>query len=243
MRRFGLLGFPLTHSFSQKYFTQKFEKLGLRDCVYENFSIQYIQDFTQILESRNDLRGFNITIPHKKHVLSFLNEVSEVVKEIGACNCVHIKNGQLIGHNTDAIAFEQSLSPFLQSHHKSALVLGTGGASAAIVFVLKKMGIDFQFISRTNSENAINYESVNEEILAFHHLIINTTPVGMFPNTEDFPNLPYQFITKQHHLYDLIYNPLETKFLEKGRLQGATIQNGQEMLVLQAEESWRIWNS
>ncbi len=243
MRRFGLLGFPLTHSFSQTYFTQKFEKLGLTDCVYENFSIAQIQDFTQILASRNDLCGFNITIPYKKKVLSFLNEVSEVVKQIGACNCVHIKNGQLIGHNTDAIAFEQSLSPFLQSHHKSALVLGTGGASAAIVFVLKKMGIDFQFISRTNSENAINYESVNEEILSSHHLIINTTPVGMFPNTEDFPNLPYQFITKQHHLYDLIYNPLETKFLEKGRLQGATIQNGQEMLVLQAEESWRIWNS
>lgn len=243
MRRFGLLGFPLTHSFSQKYFLQKFENLGLTDCVYENFSIAQIQDFTQILASRNDLCGFNITIPHKKNVLNFLDEATAVVKEIGACNCVHIKNGQLIGHNTDAIAFEQSLIPFLHVHHTSALVLGTGGASAAIVFVLKKIGIDFQFVSRTHSENTIDYASVNEEIMASHQLIINTTPVGMFPSVEDFPNLPYQFITKHHHLYDLTYNPQETKFLEKGRRQGATIQNGQEMLVLQAEESWRIWNS
>ena len=243
MRRFGLLGFPLTHSFSQKHFTKKFEELELSDCVYENFSVQNIEAFSEILQNRKDLRGFNITIPYKKRVLSFLHEISAVVNEIGACNCVNIINDRLIGHNTDAIAFEQSVSPFLQSHHRNALVLGTGGASAAIVFVLKKLGIQFQFVSRTPSETAITYENVNEAILSSHLLIINTTPVGMYPNVEDFPNLPYQFISAHHHLYDLTYNPIETKFLEKGRLQGATTQNGQDMLVLQAEESWRIWNS
>ena len=243
MRCFGLLGFPLTHSFSQKYFTKKFEELKLRDCEYENFSIQNIEEFSEILQNRQDLRGFNITIPYKKQVLPFLDENSDVVTEIGACNCVNIINGRLIGHNTDAIAFEQSLHPFLQPHHRNALVLGTGGASAAIAFVLKKLGIQVQFVSRTPSETAISYENLNEVILSSYLLIINTTPVGMYPNVEDFPKLPYQFISAQHHFYDLTYNPIETKFLEKGRLRGATTQNGQDMLVLQAEESWRIWNS
>jgi shikimate dehydrogenase len=243
MPRFGLLGYPLTHSFSQKYFTEKFALLGLTDYVYENFSLPTIEEFSEVLNTRKDLRGFNITIPYKKQILPFLDESTEAVKAMGACNCVNIKDGIRTGYNTDVVGFEQSLLPFLKPHHTKALVLGTGGASAAVVFVLKKLGIEFQYVSRTASETSIGYDGVNAAMLADHHLLINTTPLGMYPNVDDCPAIPYQFLTPQHHLYDLVYNPAETKFLEKGRLQGATVQNGYEMLILQAEESWRIWNS
>jgi shikimate dehydrogenase len=243
MPRFGLLGYPLTHSFSQKYFTEKFAQLGLTGYVYENFSLPTIEEFAEVLNTRKDLRGFNITIPYKKQIILFLHESTDAVKAMGACNCVNIKDGILTGHNTDVVGFEQSLLPFLKPHHTKALVLGTGGASAAVVFVLKKLGIEFQFVSRTASETSISYDSVTAAILADHHLLINTTPLGMYPNVNDCPAIPYEFLTLQHHLYDLVYNPAETKFLEKGRLQGASTQNGYEMLLLQAEESWRIWNS
>ncbi|MEA3425398.1 MAG: shikimate dehydrogenase [Bacteroidota bacterium] len=243
MRRFGLLGYPLSHSFSQKYFTEKFARLGLTDCVYENFSLPDIAALSDVLQSKKDLRGFNITIPYKKQVLAFVDEVSPVVKAIGACNCVNIKDGKRIGHNTDVVGFEQSLRPFLKAHHTRALVLGTGGASAAVVYVLQQLGIAVQYVSRTASEQAIAYEQVDEALLSSHHLIVNTTPLGMYPNVEECPPLPYQYLTPLHHLYDLIYNPAETRFLVNGKARGASVQNGQEMLVLQAEESWRIWNS
>ncbi|MCA6451558.1 MAG: shikimate dehydrogenase [Chitinophagaceae bacterium] len=243
MRRFGLLGYPLSHSFSQKYFTEKFARLGLTDCVYENFSLPDIAALSDVLQSKKDLRGFNITIPYKKQVLAFVDEVSPVVKAIGACNCVNIKDGKRIGHNTDVVGFEQSLRPFLKAHHTRALVLGTGGASAAVVYVLQQLGIAVQYVSRTASEQAIAYEQVDEALLSSHHLIVNTTPLGMYPNVEECPPLPYQCLTPLHHLYDLIYNPAETRFLANGKARGASVQNGQEMLVLQAEESWRIWNS
>lgn len=243
MRRFGLLGYPLSHSFSQKYFTEKFAQLGLTDCVYENFSLPNIEELALVLQEKKDLCGFNITIPYKKQVLSFLDEVSPVVAAIGACNCVQIKAGKLTGYNTDVVGFEESLKPFLQPHHTKALVLGTGGASAAVEYVLHKLGISVQHVSRVTSGNAIAYEQVDEKILATHHLLINTTPLGMYPNLAECPDLPYRFLTPQHHLYDLIYNPAETQFLANGKAQGATTQNGQEMLILQAEESWRIWNS
>jgi len=243
MRRFGLLGYPLSHSFSQKYFTEKFAQLGLTDCVYENFSLPTIQELSVVLQEKTDLCGFNITIPYKKQVLSFLDEVSPVVAEIGACNCVQIKAGKLTGYNTDVVGFEQSLKPFLQLHHTKALVLGTGGASAAVEYVLRKLGITVQYVSRVASDNAIAYEQVDEKILSTHHLLINTTPLGMYPKVTECPDLPYRFLSLQHHLYDLIYNPAETQFLSNGKAQGATTQNGQEMLIGQAEESWRIWNS
>ena len=243
MPRFGLLGYPLTHSFSQKYFTEKFAQLGLTDYVYENFSLPTIEEFSEVLNTRKDLRGFNITIPYKKQIIPFLHESTDAVKAMGACNCVNIKEGILTGYNTDVVGFEQSLLPFLKPHHTKALVLGTGGASAAVVFVLKKLGIEFQFVSRTVSDDSISYESITEEMMADYTLLVNTTPLGMYPNTEESPAIPYQYLTDKHHLYDLVYNPAETKFLEKGRLQGATTQNGYEMLILQAEESWRIWNN
>ncbi|MES2330975.1 MAG: shikimate dehydrogenase [Bacteroidota bacterium] len=242
MRRFGLLGYPLTHSFSQKYFTEKFEKLGLTDCVYENFSLASVDELPAVLNEKKDLRGFNITIPYKKQVMAFLHESTEAVKTIGACNCIDIRDGVFTGYNTDVIGFEQSISPFLKPNHTKALVFGTGGASAAVVFVLKKLGIEVQYVSRIASKDAIGYESIDEAMLASHHLLVNTSPVGMYPNVDTYPAIPYQFLTNEHHLYDLVYNPAEAKFLEKGRTQGATVQNGYEMLILQAEESWRIWN-
>ena len=242
MRRFGLLGYPLTHSFSQKYFTEKFALLGLTDCIYENFSVQKIEELNSILED-STLTGFNITIPYKKQILVFLTHASDAVTKMGACNCVHIVNGNLYGYNTDVIGFEKSLLAYIKPHHSNALILGTGGASAAVAFVLNTLGITSQFVSRIASDMAISYDSLDEQMILSHPLIINTSPVGMFPNDHEFPNLPYRFLSEQHHLYDLTYNPAETKFLEKGRLQGATTQNGQEMLMIQAEESWRIWNS
>ena len=242
MRRFGLIGYPLTHSFSQKYFTQKFAELGLTDAVYENFSLRTIDELAAVLQ-KPDLRGLNVTIPYKKGVLPFLTMASDVVNIIGACNCIHMSGTDITGYNTDVVGFEQSLLPFLQPHHTKALILGTGGASAAVEYVLAKLGISFLHVSRKGGNGAISYEEVTEEIIATHSLIINTTPLGMYPDADAFPAIPYEYITSQHHLYDLIYNPAETKFLAKGRLKGATIQNGQEMLLLQAEESWRIWNS
>lgn len=242
MQRFGLIGFPLSHSFSQKYFTEKFVELGLTDYVYENFSLENIEELFAVLKD-SSLRGFNITIPYKKQVIPFLSASSDVVAKIGACNCVQIKDRQLTGYNTDVVGFEQSLFPFLKPNHSAALVFGTGGASAAVVFVLEKLNIPFQFVSRSASDKAISYEKIDESILSTHHLLINTTPLGMYPNIEECPDIPYDLLGPQHHLYDLIYNPAQTKFLEKGALQGASTQNGQEMLILQAEESWRIWNS
>lgn len=243
MRRFGLLGYPLSHSFSQQYFTDKFAALGLTDHVYENFSLPSIEEFAHVLETKTDLCGFNITIPYKKQVLAFLDDAAEVVKAIGACNCVQIKNGKRTGYNTDVVGFEQSLLPFLKPQHNGALILGTGGASVAVEYVLQKRGITVQYVSRSAVAGAIAYSDITAATLATHQLVINCTPLGMYPKVDDCPELPYEFLTPQHHLYDLIYNPVETKFLAKGKERGASIQNGQEMLILQAEESWRIWNS
>lgn len=242
MRLYGLLGYPLSHSFSQKYFTEKFQNLGLQDAAYENFSLPNISELQAILDHREGLEGFNITIPYKKEVLAFLDLASQAVQEIGACNCVRIVNGKRFGYNTDVVGFEQTLAPFLKPYHKKALILGTGGASAAVEWVLKKLGIDYLSVSRTASDNTITYEQIDEAMMTTHTLVINTTPLGMYPKIDTCPNLPYQFINEQHHLFDLVYNPEETQFLAKGKAHGASIQNGWEMLILQAEESWRIWN-
>lgn len=243
MKRFGLLGYPLTHSFSQKYFTEKFEQEGIADAVYENFSLAQIDDLQTVLKQYGDLCGLNVTIPYKKQVLTFLSDASAAVKEMGACNCIRVRDGKLFGYNTDVVGFKESLKPFLQPHHRQALILGTGGASAAVEFVLKGLNIPYCFVSRTAEGKTISYEMMDASIMDTHHLIINTTPLGMYPDTEKCPAIPYQYLTAQHHLYDLIYNPAETKFLANGKVMGASTQNGQEMLVLQAEESWRIWNS
>jgi shikimate dehydrogenase len=243
-RRFGLIGFPLSHSFSKGFFAEKFAKENIANTQYENYPIESIDQFKQLWELVPELEGINITIPHKKAVIPFLDHPSSVVKSMNACNCIRKYNGQLYGYNTDVIGFEKSLKPFLQPHHQKALILGTGGAAAAVAWVLQKLGISFKYVSRSsNAEEVISYEALNNAILQEHLLIINTSPVGMYPHVNEAPTMNYESITDKHHLYDLIYNPAETLFLKKGKERGASIQNGLEMLHLQAEASWEIWNS
>ena len=243
MRQFGLIGFPLSHSFSKGYFANYFLKENILDAQYENFPIESIDLFKSLWERNPSLQGLNVTIPYKKLVIPFLQHPSSVVQSIQACNCIKLHEGALYGYNTDVIGFEQSLLPYLQAHHQKALIFGTGGAAAAVEWVLKKLGIAYQLVSRTASEGCISYASLSPEVIAAHTLLIQTSPVGMFPNVDEAPNLPYEAITSKHHLYDLVYNPAETKFLALGKAQGASTQNGLEMLHLQADASWEIWNS
>ena len=243
MKLYGLIGFPLSHSFSKKFFTEKFEKEGLDNYKYENFPLENIEDLEKIL-SLPGLQGFNITIPYKEKVVPFLNYSSEIVKKINACNCIKISDGKLLGYNSDVFGFEKSLLNKLnRAVHQHALVLGTGGSSKAVKYTLGKMGIDFLSISRKPAAGNLSYEQVTKEIIQTHKLIINTTPLGMFPDVAKAPPLSYEFISQDHLLFDLIYNPEKTLFLKKGEEKGAQVQNGFEMLVLQAEESWRTWNN
>ena len=243
MRQFGLIGFPLSHSFSKGFFAEKFAKENIELTSYENYPIENMDSFISLWDSNPNLEGINITIPHKKSVIPFLNHASTVVEKIQACNCIRKYNNEWYGYNTDVIGFEQSLKPFLKPYHTKALILGTGGAAAAVEWVLTKLNIHYQFVSRTAKPGVINYSDISPSIMEAHTLIINTSPLGMFPNVSEAPALPYEAITSKHHLYDLIYNPALTLFLEKGKQQGATIQNGLEMLHLQAAASWEIWNA
>lgn len=243
MPLYGLIGYPLSHSFSKKYFNEKFEREGLTDYRYENFPITSIDKLQEVFAANPDLAGLNITIPYKEQVLPFLHEQSEAVKQVGACNCIKIVDGRLYGFNTDVIGFEQTLDTKLQPHHKKALVLGSGGASKAVQFVLMKKGIDFLVVSRGDNPLFISYNRLTTEILQEYTLIINTTPIGMQPNKDVFPSIDYAAISNRHYLYDLIYNPDKTLFLQKGEEMGAVIQNGAQMLIIQADESWKIWNS
>jgi shikimate dehydrogenase len=242
MTRFGLIGKTLKHSFSKNYFSQKFERENISGCSYENFELASIADFPALINNRPDLRGLNITIPYKEEVLAYVDQKNKIVEKIGACNCIKIENGQLHGYNTDAIAFQRSLEKQLKPHHRCAIVLGSGGASKAIQYALTEMQIDFVVVSRNKKINQLGYEDVGNDAIKGHQIIINTTPLGMYPNTDQDPPIPYNAITSQHLLYDLTYNPEKTKFLRQGEERGASIINGYEMLVAQAEESWRIWN-
>jgi len=242
MRLFGLIGYPLYQSFSKKFFSEKFEREGLTDCRYESFSIPSISELTPILRDYPELCGLNVTIPYKEQVLSFLQEKSALVKKIHACNCIKIVDGKLTGHNTDAPAFELSLKEKLQPHHTKALILGTGGAAKAVEFSLRKLGIAYSYASRKPSAMNFSYEQLTADLMQEYTLVINTTPLGMHPNVVEAPPIPYHALSSKHYLFDLVYNPAKTLFLQKGEEQGAIIKNGYEMLVLQAEESWRIWN-
>jgi shikimate dehydrogenase len=243
MQKFGLIGFPLSHSFSKKYFTEKFLRESILNVSYELFPIENIDILPDLLRSEPLLRGLNVTIPYKQQVMPFLDELSPVVKEINACNCIKIEKGKLIGYNTDVIGFEISLKKKLKPHHKKALILGTGGAAKAVEFVLRKNGIDYLQVSRNKSDDAISYTELDNEILSNHHLIINTTPLGMFPEIDKAPPISYTVIGASHYLFDLVYNPSETLFLKHGRLLGADTENGADMLIDQAEASWDIWNA
>ncbi|MGC4039172.1 MAG: shikimate dehydrogenase [Chitinophagaceae bacterium] len=243
MKLYGLIGFPLTHSFSKKYFSDKFEQLGLTGYRYENFPIASIDLLPQILKDNPQLAGLNVTIPHKESIVALLHEQSDAVKKIGACNCIKIQDGRLSGYNTDVVGFEQTLLTKLKPYHKKALILGTGGAAKAVEFVLEKLKIEFNYVSRKKGMDHLTYEQLTTAIVEEYSLIVNTTPVGMYPTINEAPPIPYEALSANHLLYDLIYNPAKTLFLQKGEEKGAAILNGMEMLIIQAEESWKIWNS
>ncbi|MEM9869042.1 MAG: shikimate dehydrogenase [Bacteroidota bacterium] len=240
--RYGLLGKNISYSFSKGYFTEKFKKLELKDHSYENFDIQTISEFPNIIQ-KNRLKGLNVTIPYKEQILSFLDEIDEKAKKIGAVNTIKFAENGLHGFNTDIFGFEESIKPFLKAHHNKALILGTGGASKAIRFVLEELGITYNYVSRSTNPTTLDYSLLDKPILEEHTVIINCTPLGTFPEIQNKPNIPYQYLNKNHLLFDLVYNPLKTKFLRLGEEKGASVCNGLKMLELQADKSWEIWNS
>lgn len=245
MKKLGLIGFPLTHSFSKKYYESKFEKENIKNIYYDLFSIESINRFSDILKTPK-LIGVNVTIPYKREVMSYLDEVSEEADSIQAVNCIRITNingkPYLKGYNTDIIGFKNSLEPLLTAQHRSAMILGNGGAAQAVKQALKELNIDYIVITRNpNSKKEYSYTQINEIMMQEHRIVINCSPLGNFPNIDQKPDIPYQFVSKEHLFYDLIYNPEETLFLKLAKEKGAKIKNGYEMLVLQAEENWKIW--
>ena len=248
MKKFGLIGFPLVHSFSYKYFTEKFEKEQLNGYKYFNFPIPDIDEFPSIIEQNPNLYGLSVTSPYKRQVIRFLDQTDQAAKEIHAVNCIKIeRNGSkkplLIGYNTDIYGFTKSLKPFLTDLIKQALIIGTGGAADAVKYSLEKMNITCKFVSASKTgENIYSYNRLNKNIIEDNLLIINATPVGMFPNIQNFPEIPYNFLTGKHICFDLIYNPEQTVFLQKAKEKGAIIINGMEMLIFQAEKAWEIFN-
>jgi shikimate dehydrogenase len=242
MKQFGLIGRNISYSFSKSYFADKFKNENIVGSSYDVFDLQQIEEVEKVFEKDN-LVGFNVTIPYKQDIIPYLDQLSPEAEAIGAVNTVLIKDGKRIGHNTDCFGFENSLKPLLKENHTKALVLGYGGAAKAVIYVLNKLEIEYLIVSRENTEGRISYNNLTDEILNSHQLIINCSPVGTFPNITEAPQIPYQNISNNHLLYDLIYNPEVTQFLANGLQNGAIIKNGYEMLVLQAEKSWEIWNN
>ena len=240
--QFGLVGKNISYSFSKGYFGDKFEKLNLKDYSYDNLDIPNIEDFPEFIKQNPTISGLNVTIPYKEAIIPFLDKLSKRATEIGAVNTIKItKSGKLKGFNTDYIGFQKSIEPLLNVNHKKALILGTGGASKAVAYALKQLGIPYLFVSRNDIGDAIGYNQINEKTFEEFKIIINCTPVGTFPNTNTCPEIPYEYFTSNHFAFDLIYNPAETLFLKKAKEQGAIVKNGLEMLTLQAEKSWDIW--
>ena len=242
MKTYGLIGYPLTHSFSKKYFEEKFRNEGIEDHTYHLYPLPFVESFLPFLGTNPGLQGLNVTIPYKETVIEFLNDLDPSAKAIGAVNCIKITDGYLKGYNTDAPAFEQSLRPFLTSTPDIAFVLGTGGSARAVCYVLKNMGIKYFRVSRQLGDDRIDYSEIGKKMKS-SNLFVNTTPQGMFPNVDEMPDIPYAKLTDKDFLFDLIYNPDETAFLRRGKEHGAHTINGIEMLHLQAEKSWTIWNS
>lgn len=242
MRLFGLIGYPLGHSFSKKYFSQKFLDEGITDCRYELFPLENIGELPGLLSAQPELLGLNITIPYKEQVIPYLDDSSNLAG-IGACNCIDIRQGKLFGYNTDVIGFRDTFAPALRPGHTQALILGTGGASKAVAYVLGQEGIRFRYVSRTPSgPGVLAYSDITPALLETHTVIVNCSPVGTFPNVDEAPDLPYEALTDRHYLYDLVYNPEKTRFLREGEARGATIRNGYDMLRLQAEAAWAVWS-
>jgi shikimate dehydrogenase len=259
MKKYGIIGYPLVHSFSLSYFTEKFKKENLDDCEYQAFPLQNISDLPEVIKNNPELCGLNVTHPHKIGVIYYLDKLDEAAREIDAVNCIKIVNNRpvesffsgelssmkvrLEGYNTDAYGFEHSLKPLLKKHHQKALILGDGGASRAVAYVLRKLGIEYLIVSRRARNKQVAYKDLSQDLMAEHLLIINTTPLGTFPETEGCADIPYQFFSDKHLAYDLVYNPAETEFLKRAKANGASIKNGLEMLHIQAEKAWEIWNS
>ncbi len=241
--KFGLIGRNISYSFSKKYFTEKFETNHFDNCEYKNYDLENIHEFQKIISEIKGLRGVNVTIPYKEAIIPMLDKLSKNAKIIGAVNCITIsKKRKLKGYNTDYYGFKKALKSLLKEHHKKALILGTGGASKAVAFALRKLKIEYDFVSRTPDEIQFNYTDLNAEVFEEYHIIINTTPVGTHPNVEDCPNLNYNLFTQKHIAFDLVYNPSETAFLRNAKEHGAKTKNGYDMLVFQAEKAWEIWN-
>lgn len=244
MNLYGLIGFPLSHSFSKKYFTEKFQKENIPNSKYELFEIKDVEQIIEIIKNNPDLKGFNITIPHKENIIQYLDDIDPAAKEIGAVNVVKIIDGKLKGYNSDYYGFLQSLLTLIGKPSTiKALILGTGGAAKAVKAALNELNIPFKFVSRKKDGNNFSYQELNETVLSDYKLIINTSPIGMYPNVDNCPEIPYHYLTSSHFLFDLVYNPEETTFMKKGIEKGAKTKNGLEMLHLQAEKAWEIWNA
>jgi len=247
MIKLGLIGYPLGHSFSKNFYITKFKEENIDNVHYDLYPIEHIDQFPNLFNPEQSFRGFNVTIPHKQTVIPYLNELSEEAAVMKAVNCITISYSDgaavLKGYNTDAYGFQKSLEPLLKPQHNQALILGNGGAAKAVFYTLNKLGIPYKVVSRNIETGDLTYEDLNEKLISEYPLIINCSPVGTFPNTNQCPNIPYEAISNHHLLYDLIYNPEETLFLKKGKEKGATIKNGYEMLVFQAEKNWEIWNN
>ncbi len=245
MRKFGLIGYPLGHSFSKKYFTEKFEKEGIKDCSFELYEIPDVGQLDQVIDNNPELEGICVTIPYKEQVVPRMDEMDPACEEIGAVNCIAIRSGKLIGYNTDYIGFKNSLGKWLGENQPKALVLGTGGASKAVKHALMSLGIEFLSVSRSSKPGMITYKALKEDpsYLQEYRLVINTSPVGTFPKTEEIPDIPLDQLTASHWVYDLVYNPAETALMKVCQAKGGKAKNGYEMLVLQAEAAWKIWNA
>ncbi|CAG5081975.1 shikimate dehydrogenase family protein [Parvicella tangerina] len=245
MKTFGLIGKKLTHSFSQKYFTDKFERLKLAEHQYVNFELSSIEELPELIKSQRPT-GLNVTIPYKEEVIQFVDQLSQEASEVNAVNTLKINylsdDIEIIGHNTDVFGFRQSIKPFFEGRHEKALILGTGGASKAVEYVLKKLGVEVTLVSRQPKQGQLSYEEINEYVIKFHQMIVNTTPVGMYPHSDEKVDISYDALTNGHLLIDLIYNPEETQFLKEGKARGAKTLNGLSMLHQQAEKAWEIWN-
>lgn len=245
MRKFGLIGYPLTHSFSKKYFSAKFEREEIWDCQFDLYEIPQISDFEQVLAENPELEGMSVTIPYKQEVIPFLDELDPACEAIGAVNCIQIRNGKRKGFNTDYIGFRNSLQSWLGQNVPNALVLGTGGASKAVKVALTDLGVNFLSVSRNIGENQVTYSSLGSDpdFLKNYPLIINTTPLGTYPKTEEMPEVPINLLHHSNRVYDLVYNPSETTLMKACLEKGGQVKNGMDMLVLQAEAAWEIWNS
>ena len=241
MDRYGIIGYPLGHSFSRAFFTEKFQREHI-DAEYVNFEIPSADMLPGIVQANPNLRGLNVTLPHKEAVIPMLDELSDEAKEIGAVNVIRVRDGRLKGFNSDIIGFMDSIRPLLKPWHQHALVLGTGGASRAIRMGLQRLGIEWTYVSRTPAPGRLTYADLTSELMEHYQVIVNCSPVGMFPRVDACPDIPYQLLTGRHLLYDLVYNPQETLFLKRGAEHGAAVKNGLEMLHLQALASWRFWN-